>query len=116
MESRPICSPYDDLTLGPNGRGSALVLNTNDPDLDTIETVPVASGLGPGPHEMVVTASRGWDQWAIKGFAVGYRPETGLYRHLTWLITFSLLCSGLALYVGTRSAWPRLFWAAGGSL
>lgn len=64
--------PIDDRTAD---YGSALVLNTNSPDEDQVETITVATGLDAGPHEMVMTGFRGWDQWALKGFVVANRPD-----------------------------------------
>ncbi|MFT7585419.1 MAG: O-antigen ligase [Cellvibrionaceae bacterium] len=78
--------------------GSALVLNTNSLDEDQIETIPVATGLPAGQHEMVVTGFRGWEQWALKGFVVANRPDT---RQLE-IARFGLI--GLALVFSLAAA------------
>ena len=101
--------PLDDLTVGPEKRGSALVLNTNDPDLDLIETVAVAQRLGPGPHEMVITGHRGWHQWAIKGVAVSTLPDTNFRRDITLLSGLAILVTAIAVWlISTANWWPLL--------
>jgi len=54
--------------------GTALVLTTPDPAEDFIATEWLARDLPAGRHVLALTASRGWDQWALNGFAVAYRP------------------------------------------
>ncbi len=54
--------------------GAALVLTAADPAEDFITIEPVARNLNPGQHTMDVVASRGWEQWALNGFSVGYTP------------------------------------------
>nr|MBI2905218.1 O-antigen ligase family protein [Chloroflexota bacterium] len=42
------------------------------PDLQPrTDTIPLATGLAPGPHIAVIRADRGWDQWAIVAVTVG---------------------------------------------
>jgi O-antigen ligase len=49
-------------------RGAYLIMTS--PGLyPVIETIPVASGLGPGEHEAVITVDRGWNQWALIGWS-----------------------------------------------
>ena len=81
--------------------GSALVLNTNSPDEDRVETILVAENLPPGEHEMVITGFRGWDQWALKGFIVANQPDlTRLQtiRNLLWAAAAILGVLGLAFF------------------
>ncbi|MCA9922182.1 MAG: hypothetical protein KC421_07415, partial [Anaerolineales bacterium] len=66
--------------LPDDGRGSALVLTAPAEDEDFVATEWVAHDLAPGPHVMTVEAFRGWDQWALNGFAVGYHPSQRAYR------------------------------------
>jgi hypothetical protein len=60
-------------------RGAYLVLTSPDYTPQEV-TIPVASGLDDGPHEAVVVADRGWDQWPLVGWAVSRTPDTTLYR------------------------------------
>jgi hypothetical protein len=54
--------------------GSVLVLTSADTTEDYLAIEPVARNLSPGVHTVSVVASRGWDQWALNGFSVGYHP------------------------------------------
>ncbi len=65
--------PANALPMDENG--AALVLTSPDPAQDSMSTELIATGLSPGPHVLELVASRGWDQWALHGFSVGYRPE-----------------------------------------
>ncbi|MFK7802235.1 MAG: O-antigen ligase family protein [Anaerolineae bacterium] len=89
--------PQDDRTAE---FGSALVLNTNSPDEDQVETITVATGLAPGRHTMVVTGFRGWDQWALKGFVVANQPETsGLESARSILLALAITFGAAALLI-----------------
>lgn len=86
--------------------GSTLVLTSADPSEDYLSIAPVARNLSPGVHTMSIVASRGWDQWALNGFSVGYHaPATWE----TWLIPalLSLAVAGLVVAVqqGRRADW-----------
>lgn len=54
--------------------GATLVLTSPDPTQDYLSTEWVARNLPPGPHILELVAARGWDQWALDGFSIGYRP------------------------------------------
>ena len=83
--------------------GAALVLTSADPAEDYLAIEPVAKNLAPGPHTMTVIASRGWDQWALNGFSVGYRPYQ---RGWTWLLlSLSAILFCAAIVVGSRADW-----------
>jgi len=60
-------------------RDAYLVLTSPDYALQVV-TIPVAGGLDDGPHEAVVVAERGWDQWPLVGWSVSRTPDTALYR------------------------------------
>ena len=86
--------------------GATLVLTAADPTEDFLSDEWLARGLSPGIHTLELTASRGWDQWALNGFAVAYRPE-GLGP--AWLrpalVALGALLAGLAALVGRRAEW-----------
>jgi O-antigen ligase len=86
--------------------GAALVLTSPDPAEDYITTEWIARDLPPGVHTLEIVASRGWDQWALNGFSVGYRPP-GLSGALHSLLlgALSLLFLGLAVYSARRADW-----------
>ena len=75
--------------------GTMLILTAPTKTDDYIATEWVAQNLQPGIHTAEIVASRGWDQWALNGFSVGYRPPDGWYRWGMWLlggvVVFSLI-------------------------
>jgi O-antigen ligase len=82
--------------------GAALVLTSPDPAEDFLSIEPVAGGLEPGIHTMEIVAARGWDQWALNGFSIGYSP---LGPRAGWP-TAALIFSGLLLlFIGIYAAW-----------
>ena len=89
--------------------GAALVLTSPDPAEDYITIEPVARNLAPGRHTMTVTASRGWDQWALNGFSVGY-ISYGI-QAAWWfcgLPALSIFLLILAIVAGRRADWGSL--------
>ncbi len=91
--------PYDE-------NGAALVLTSPDPAEDYITVEPVAQNLTPEQHTITITASRGWDQWALNGFSVGYRP---VGDQMDWLFV-GLLLSSLLFFVLAIIAGRRVDW------
>ena len=86
--------------------GAALVLTSPDPAEDFLTTVPVARNLEPGIHTMNIVASRGWDQWALNGFSVGYSPLNSRDRWSTIaLLAAVLFFLSLGIYTGRRADW-----------
>ena len=94
--------------------GAALVLTSPDPSDDYVTTETVARDLAPGVHTMEVVASRGWDQWALNGFSVGYRPpEAGASWPIAALFAGGLLALGLGVCSAWHADWRRLGRRAG---
>ena len=54
---------------------TTVVLDAPNPNEDYITIEPVATNLTPGQHTLEIVAHRGWNQFALNGFSVGYRPE-----------------------------------------
>jgi O-antigen ligase len=94
-----------------DGEGRAYLILTSPDDAPRVTTVPVATDLAPGDHTVVLTAERGWDQWALAGWRVAYHPPVAAFR---WLLA-SLAALGLACGVGLVVAGRRLRWGALGS-
>lgn len=59
-------------------RGAYLVLSSPDYEPQVV-TISVAGGLSDGPHEAVLIADRGWDQWPLVGWRVSRTPDTTVY-------------------------------------
>ncbi len=83
--------------------GAVLLLTSPDPAEDFIVIEPVANNLDVGQHSMIVTASRGWDQWALNGFSVGYMPYHR-YGVAGLLAAFAILLV-LAIAAGRHADW-----------
>ncbi|MBK9050442.1 MAG: hypothetical protein IPL78_05825 [Chloroflexi bacterium] len=89
--------------------GSTLVLTAPDPAEDYLALVWVARDLEPGPHTLTLVADRGWDQWALNGFSVLYRPNDTAYRWgLVGWAAAAISFLALAIYTGRRADWGRL--------
>ncbi|MFN2277776.1 MAG: O-antigen ligase family protein [Candidatus Promineifilaceae bacterium] len=86
--------------------GAALVLTSPDPTEDNVITIPVAKNLNPGVHTMEVIASRGWDQWALNGFSVGYSPFGPQARgRVIALVIGGIFLLGLGIYLARQAEW-----------
>jgi O-antigen ligase len=98
--------PAGELPVGEEGR-AYLVLTSPDYE-PRLSMVTVATGLQAGPHTVEITADRGWDQWALAGWSVGYHPDDTVFK---WsLIGLSLLA--LASLVGVIIIGRQMEWRA----
>ncbi len=68
---------------GPN-QGAYLTL-TSARNVPWIETIPVASGLGPGEHVAEILADGGWGQWTMQGWSSRPAPTSVDYALLAWI-------------------------------
>ncbi len=75
--------------------GTMLILTAADPNEDYLNTEWVAHDLAPGVHTLEIVTARGWDQWALNGFSVGYRPPDAGYR---WGLVGLAVTAVLALF------------------
>ena len=86
--------------------GTMLILTAADPNEDNIATEWVARDLKPGVHTMEIVAARGWDQWALNGFSVGYQPPDAGYRWaIVGLAATAVLTLFLALHTNKKANW-----------
>jgi O-antigen ligase len=98
--------PANALPIDENG--ATLVLTAGDPADDGLSMELVARDLEPGPHVLEIVAARGWDQWALKGFAAGYHPpETKNTSEILLLSLLIILVTGLALWSAKKAAWGQ---------
>ncbi len=96
--------------------GSMLILTAPDPAEDYEALIPVATNLEPGVHTLEIVASRGWDQWALKGFSVGYWPPSQVSAVQGVLALLALVLTISAVIVAWRNnlvADYRRWWAQG---
>ncbi|MCO5186609.1 MAG: O-antigen ligase family protein [Anaerolineae bacterium] len=86
--------------------GAMLVLDAPDPAEDYITIEPVAANLPPGEHIAIITAERGWGQWALNGFSVAYNPPpTSLHRALLLLGALAVALLGFAWRDARHADW-----------
>lgn len=91
-------------------RGAYLVLTA--PDYQPhIETLPIATGLEANVRHIAhIEAERGWDQWALVGYAVGNHVNTfGHEVGITALALLTVVFAMLAIRSGRGVRWHDLF-------
>ncbi len=90
--------------------GAMLILTSAVKSDDYLAIEPVARNLPPGVHTAEIVASRGWDQWALNGFSVGYQPPDAWYRWGVWaLVGTAVLALILAIRISGQADWPNWF-------
>jgi O-antigen ligase len=100
--SPPNATPRD-----PDGRGF-IALRSADltPSLDLI---PVARGLPLGTHTLEIVADRGWDRWALAGFAVSSGDLAAPYnRQIDVAILTSVLAFAAVIVSAVQIDWRPL--------
>mgnify|MGYP005836037573 CR=1 FL=1 len=96
--------PANALPLDSNG--DAYLLLTSDTLLPETRLTPVARNLGDGVHRARIRADRGWDQWALMGFAVGTEDKTAPYHHQIALAALSACLAGISMVIfGRQISW-----------
>ncbi len=102
-------------SLPQDARGAYLVLTSPDYQ-PRVETLPVAAGQEAGRrHVAHIEAERGWNQWALAGFAVGAHVNTIAYdAAFGGLLALAAGLAVAAFRVGRGLRWRgALDWAAG---
>lgn len=87
--------------------GTYLVLSSPD-GRSQVTTIPVAQGLDDGPHLAHVVVERGWEQWPLVGWSVGWWPhaeERESHRLLAALAFIALVCGAGILRSARRIRW-----------
>ncbi|MBN1976269.1 MAG: O-antigen ligase family protein [Anaerolineae bacterium] len=85
---------------------SYIVLYDSEP---TIATVPLATGLSPGPHVVEVVAERGQDQWTMVDWRVGTEPvRDGFGWKMTGLSIAALAMMALLIRDARQVDWTTL--------
>ncbi|MBL8145004.1 MAG: O-antigen ligase family protein [Anaerolineae bacterium] len=95
-----------------DGGGNSYVILTSDTRQPTIGLTTVATGLAPGEHVLRIIADRGWERWALAGYAVS---SGNLADPFAQTIAIALGTSVVALGATLVSGW-RLDWGAFGQL
>ncbi len=87
--------------------GAYLVLASPDGQ-PQVRTIPVAQGLSDGHHVAQVRVERGWGQWPLVGWSVGWWPhadERAPRRLSLGLGLVALFCAAGALWSARRIEW-----------
>ena len=83
-----------------------------------IETIAVASGLGPGEHVAEISVDRGWNQWALIGWSArAAAPDARVaasQRVLPVLLLLSAVLFGVTTWRARWRAWLRERWTRKG--
>lgn len=96
------------LPRDPNGRA---FINLKSASLmPELSLIPIARGLSNGTHRLHLAADRGWDRWALAGFAVGSGSLAPVYDRLIVVAALTTLIAGASVVTtGTQIDWssPR---------
>ncbi len=89
--------------------GNAILNLTSDTRLPEISLVPVARGLGAGQHTLHIAADRGWDRWALAGYAVSSGNLANPYNRQIDVAFLTASISALAAVItALRLDWSPL--------
>ncbi len=89
-----------------DNNGNAYLLLTSDTLTPQVQLVPIAQHLGEGPHTLRIVAERGWDQWALVGFAVGGSDLAAPYnRQIVLAIISAIIATGSVMIFARRIKW-----------
>jgi O-antigen ligase len=97
-----------------NAGNSYIILTSGSLEPETV-LVPVARGLTPGEHTLALTADRGFDRYALAGFAVSAGDLAAPYDRQIAVaaLTFVTACAALIVTVGQINWRPFLTWLRG---
>lgn len=89
--------------------GTTLILTAPDANEEFVVLEPLATDLPLGTHTVEIVAERGWDQWAINGFAVGVTIPDQPYRAgMNLLLGLAAILAVSALISGRQAEWAQL--------
>ena len=77
-----------------------------------IETIPVATGLGPGAHVAEITVERGWNQWALVGWSTHAAGQAQPGWMQGALLALAALCALACVLLARAARGPGLAHAA----
>ncbi|MBI5669849.1 MAG: O-antigen ligase family protein [Chloroflexi bacterium] len=90
--------------------GNAYIVLTSGSRSPETNLVAVARGLPNGPHTLAVTADRGWDRWALAGYAVSSGDLTAPYnRQITAAALAALVAAAAVIVTGWRIPRKQVF-------
>lgn len=90
--------------------GSSYILLTSGSYEPQLSLIPVARDLPDGAHTLELVADRGYDRWALAGFAVSSGDLAAPYNRQIAVALAAAAVSGFAaLIAALRIEWARLF-------
>ena len=97
-----------------NAGNSYIILTSGSLEPETV-LVPVARGLSSGTHTLALSADRGFDRYALAGFAVSAGDLAAPYDRQIAVaaLTFIAACAALIVTVGQINWRPFLTWLRG---
>src|SRR5690606_3254123 len=82
--------------------GNAFINLKSGTLLPETNLVPVARGLSYGDHTLHVTADRGWDRWAIAGFAVSSGDLAAPYNRQLAVAIVTAIAAAISTAISLR--------------
>ncbi len=89
--------------------GNSYVILTSGTRSPETNLVPIARDLPPGVHTLEIVADRGFDRWALAGFAVSGSDPTAHYSVQIAALLLTMLAALVGLITTTASDGPWLF-------
>lgn len=100
-----------------DNQGNAYIFLRSDSAEPETHLVPVARDLDNETHTLRVIADRGWDQWALAGYAVGSGDLTQAYDDQIALAWLTAVLALMAVVLSGRSVpWRRVLRPVNGAL
>ncbi|MCC6613338.1 MAG: O-antigen ligase family protein [Anaerolineae bacterium] len=94
--------------LPTDASGNSYIVLTSDLRQPETVLVQVARDLPPGTHTLHLVADRGWDRWALAGFAVGEGdPRVPFNRQIALALIAAAVTLGAAGAFATQIDWRR---------
>ncbi|MCX6018620.1 MAG: O-antigen ligase family protein [Chloroflexi bacterium] len=94
--------PANKLPIDANG---AYLIMTAPNLVPVIETIEVASGLGPGEHVAEITVARGWNQWALIGWSARMAAPAGYVQAIAAAALVAVAALIGCVTVARRARW-----------
>lgn len=89
--------------------GNAYVVLTSGTRTPEINLLPIARHLSPGQHTLHITADRGWDRWALAGYAVSSGSQSEPYDRQILMAGLSTLVGFAGVMItGRKLSWSTL--------
>ncbi|HYO88682.1 MAG TPA: O-antigen ligase family protein [Candidatus Limnocylindrales bacterium] len=99
--------------LPQGGDGNAYVILTSGTRQPELGLTTLATGLADGPHTLRLIADRGWDRWALAGYAVSDGDLAAPYRNQLAVAVFGVIAATVAVLVSAiRLDWGMIGRAA----